>query len=144
MASRHVKTTMFLNLGEELEWPQFPNLPFRWVLFAGLGHGAATSWGWTPLHYAASNGHIAVLERLIEAKAALDAKTKSGRGLGQRIFGRKTCLRQWDLYVTKWMKCWSVVEIAFINVSMVYQDKHVALFVFATGSFPTPRCAAEK
>ena len=28
---------------------------------------------------------------------------------------------------------------------MVYQDKHVvALFVFATGSFPTPRCAAEK
>ena len=36
------------------------------------------------------------------------------------------------------------MEIAFINVSMVYQDKLVVFFVFATGSFPTPRCAAEK
>ena len=52
MASRHPKTTMFLNFSEELEWPQFPKLrllrrqnflkvflPFRFrlVLFAGLG-----------------------------------------------------------------------------------------------------------
>ena len=36
------------------------------------------------------------------------------------------------------------METAFINVSMVYQDQLVALFVFATGSFPTPQCAAEK
>ena len=67
----------------------FSPLPFRWVLLAGLGHGAAASWGQTPLHNAASNGHIAVIERLIEAKAAVDAKTKSGRGLGRRILGRE-------------------------------------------------------
>ena len=95
---------MFLNLSEELEWPQFPKLrllrrqnflkvflPFRSVGFClrGLGHGAAASRGNTPLHFAARNGHESVVQRLIEAKAAVDAENKSGRGLGRRIFGRE-------------------------------------------------------
>ena len=65
--------------------------PFRSVGFClrGLGHGTTASRGRTPLHYAAENGHIAGIERLIEAKAAVDAKTKSGRGLGRRIWGRE-------------------------------------------------------
>ena len=93
---------MFLNLSEELECPQFPKLPllrcqhflkvflpFRSAGFClrALGHGATASRGQTPLHYAASNGHDVVLERLVEAKAAVDAEDKSGRGLGRRIFG---------------------------------------------------------
>ena len=90
------------NFSEELEWPQFSKLPlsrrqnflkvflpFRSVGFRlpGLGHGATTSRGLTPLHFAAEKGHVVVLERLIEAKAAVDAKDEDGRGLGRRIFG---------------------------------------------------------
>ena len=94
---------MFLNFSEELEWPQFPKLrllrcqnflkvflPFRSVGFRlrGLGHGAAASRGTTLLHAAARNGHDVVVQRLIEAKAAVDVKDYSGRGLGLGILGK--------------------------------------------------------
>ena len=105
----------------------FSPLPFRWVLFAGLG-----PWGHNfpraehPLHLAAANGHVSVLERLIEAKAAVDAKDLFGRGLGGGFGGGRisggNVIFTWG---SGWN--WSVVEIAFINVLMVYQDKLVAL-----------------
>ena len=34
--------------------------------------------GWTPLHFAASNGHVKVCEILLGAKADPNAKTKKG------------------------------------------------------------------
>ena len=38
--------------------------------------------GRTPLHWAGREGHDSVVERLLEAKAAVDAKDSNGRGLG--------------------------------------------------------------
>ena len=91
------------------EAPQFSQnfspLPFRWVLPAGFGPSGRGSRGETPLHWAAAEGHVSIVERLIEATAAVDAQDNFGRGLGRRISGGKTFLRQWDLYVRKWMKC---------------------------------------
>jgi len=47
--------------------------------------------GTTPLHVAAENGYELVVQRLIEAKAAVDAAEDTyGRGLGRRIWGWKT------------------------------------------------------
>ena len=48
----------------------------RW-LASGRG-----SRGWTPLHKAARKGHDSVVQRLLEAKAAVDIQNKSSRGLG--------------------------------------------------------------
>ena len=137
MASRHLKTTMSLLFSEEfgvstisktLTFEIFWDaqnflkvfLPVRSVGFClrawPLHRGSR---GQTPLHWAARNGHVSVVQRLLEAKAAVDATDNSGRGLGRRIWGGKTFLRQWDLHVRKWMKCWSVdglcvlVEIVF-------------------------------
>ena len=42
--------------------------------------------GWTALHYAALEGHAAVVEQLISAGATVDAANNDGRGLG-RVFG---------------------------------------------------------
>jgi len=42
--------------------------------------------GWTPLHWAAENGHAAVVEQLISAGATVDAANNDGRGPG-RVFG---------------------------------------------------------
>ena len=63
------------------------------------GPSGRGSRGETPLHFAAYNGHVSVLERLLVAKAAVDVKSNFGRGLG-----RENLLRQWDIYM-KWMKC---------------------------------------
>ena len=70
----------------------FSPLPFRWARPAGLGIWGRGSRGETPLHAAAENGQELVVQRLIEAKAAVDAKTNEGRGLGRRILGRENLL----------------------------------------------------
>ena len=51
--------------------------------------------GDTPLHYAANYGHVSAVERLLEAKAAVDAQNEDCRGLG-RGFAGENVLRQWD------------------------------------------------
>ena len=56
--------------------PQLPRLPRRIL-------GAR---GETALHWAAENGHDAVVEQLISAGAKVDAANINGRGLG-RVFG---------------------------------------------------------
>ena len=58
--------------------------PFGSVGFClpGLGPRGRGSRGKTPLHYAAENGDELVVQRLLEAKAVVDAKDQPGRGLG--------------------------------------------------------------
>ena len=41
--------------------------------------------GSTPLHFAARKGVEPIVQQLLEAKAAVDAENKHGRGLGRRI-----------------------------------------------------------
>ena len=79
-----------LSSGRNIEWPQFPKLRFlrhqTFPLRLGSARGLALgrgSWGHTPLHLAAAKGHDSVIQRLLEAKAAADAKENEyGRGLG--------------------------------------------------------------
>ena len=52
----------------------------------GLASGRGSR-GWTPLLLAAVKGHDSMVERLLEAKAAVDAKDEDGRGLGERFGG---------------------------------------------------------
>ena len=102
MASRHLKTTIFIS--KQLQFPKLQLLrcqnflkdflPFRSVGFC------LRAWSWgpgsrgdTPLHKAAFYGHVVVVQRLLEAKAAVDAQNNNGRGLGGG-FGGETLLRQ--------------------------------------------------
>ena len=55
---------------------QLPRLPRRILGAPGL----------TPLHWAAENGHAAVVEQLISAEAKVDAADEDGGGPG-RVFG---------------------------------------------------------
>ena len=88
-----LKTTLFLTVspGRIFEWPQFPKLRLlrcpNFLPFIPLGsaRGLASgrgSRGQTPLHIAAAKGHDSVVQRLLQAKAAVDAKDEDSHGLG--------------------------------------------------------------
>ena len=125
MTSKHFKTTMFRKFREEFECPHFPKLPllrcpnflriflpFRSVGFClrALGPSGRGSRGETPLHYAAANGHVSAVARLIEAKAEVDAQTKNGRGLGRRIWGGKP---SWGNGISTWRSGWNAECFTF-------------------------------
>ena len=114
MFSRHLKTTMLIKSMEDFEWPQFSKTfdfcgaqnfsqnffspSFRLSSALRLPPRVRGSRGMTPLHYAAREGHDAVAERLLEAKAAMDAQDVNGRGLGGG-FGEEKPLEGWDSVV---------------------------------------------
>ena len=70
---------------------------FGFCLWLGLGPRLRGS---TPLHFAALNHRDSVVERLLEAKAAVDAQNKKGRGLGGNLMKHGIPLwgREW--------RCW--------------------------------------
>ena len=72
---------------------------FRWVLPVAWPRAAASR-GATPLHWAANNGHDSVAERLLEAKAGVDAQDDKCRGLGGGYWGGKSH-ETWDSVVRK-------------------------------------------
>ena len=90
---------MFLESRRILSGPNFQNFffwgakfsqifsPLRSVGFClPLGPvSGCDSRGRTPLILAAEKGHVSAVERLLEAKAAVDAEDKRGRGLGKPL-----------------------------------------------------------
>ena len=92
---------MFLKFREDFEWTQIPKLrllrcpkfsqsfsPLRFVGFCPWLATGCGSRGKTPLHIAARGGHESAVPRLLEAKAALDAKDEDGRGLEEDLVGK--------------------------------------------------------
>ena len=73
--------------------------PLRSVGFCLWLASGCGSRGETPLHYAAHVGHDSVVQRLLEAKAAVDAEDKYGRGPGGGFEGKP--LEAWDSVVRK-------------------------------------------
>ena len=103
MTSKHLKTTMLLKFREDFWVVTISQnfdfwgarnflrlfLPFiRLGSACGLASGCGFQ-GRTPLHLAAGKGSDSVVERLLEAKAAVDAKDVFGRGLRGGYWGGK-------------------------------------------------------
>ena len=82
-----------------------PDMAFstNWMASRHLTRGETTQ-----LLLAAKNGHDSVVERLLEAKAAVDQKDNEGRGLGQGLGGKfcEACHR-----------CGEVNEICMVQFS---------------------------
>ena len=91
-ASRHRVATISKTLTFEV--PKFSQTA------CGLASGRG-SWGRTPLHFAAGEGHDSVVQRFVEAKAAVDAEGEDSRCLGGGFDGGNL-LR--DGIVVKWRK----------------------------------------
>ena len=155
---------MLLKFRENFKHPQFAKLrllrcphflrvflPFVLLGSAcGLASGRGSR-GYTPLHLAAHAGHDSVVQRLLEAKAAMDVKNDVGRGLGLGLGGNDIMRR--GIVVSKWLKYWwfkCFVEIVF-TFDGECQPKHllqhlVLFFVISHQAllFPAPRFAFEK
>ena len=143
---------MFLKSREDFEWPQFPKLPllrcqnslrvFLPVRSVGF---CLRAWPWgrgsrgrTPLILAAEKGHVSVLQRLLEAKAALDAKNNMGRGLGREILGRTpswgngifTWGRGWNVEGSSYFRCFTILWKVFCQ--NIWHWHFVLFFVILT------------
>ena len=83
---------------------EFSPLPFRSACVLATGR---SSWGKTPLHFAAQTGHDSVVEQLLEAKAAVDVKENDNGRFLRRGFGGEP-FEAWDRGedVNEMLICW--------------------------------------
>ena len=51
--------------------------PFACMVMASMGADVNKP-GWTPLHYAATHGHLAIMDLLLEEHAYIDAESPNG------------------------------------------------------------------
>ena len=98
--SKSAADMAFATNSSSFEMPEFLKvfLPFGSIGFClrawPRGRGSR---GDAPLHGAAANGHEPTVQRLLQAKAAADAKNEDGRGLGRGLAGEN------GMVVRKWM-----------------------------------------